>query len=129
MLVTGVSTGFIGVTLIGTFTVTTFPFGKVTVTSTGPLFPGVVKSGISPTLAVEPSGILTCFKISSGVNLSFVTGVSIGFTGVTVTGTLTGGIFLPFFRVMVTSIVPLSPGDVKSGIFPISTLASSGTFR
>ena len=65
------------------------PFGNVTVTLTGSFLPGVVKSGTSPTLVVAPSGTLICFKISSGVNLSVVTGVSISLTGVTVTGTST----------------------------------------
>ena len=65
------------------------PFGNSIVTLTGVFLPGVVKSGKSPTLVVAPSGTLICFKISSGVNFSVVTGVSISLTGVTVTGTST----------------------------------------
>ena len=83
---TGVSIGVIGVTFTGTSTVTTLPFGNVIVTFTGSFLPGVVKSGMFSTLVVAPSGTLICFKISSGVNLAVVTGVSISLTGVTVTG-------------------------------------------
>ena len=89
MVVTGVSISLTGVTFTGTSTVTTLPFGNVTVTLTGSFLPGVVKSGIFSTLVVAPSGTLICFKISSGVNLPVVTGVSISLTGVTVTGTST----------------------------------------
>ena len=105
------------------------PFGNVTVTFTGSFLPGVVKSGIFSTLVVAPSGTLICFKISSGVNLSVVTGVSISLIGVTVTGTFT--VYdLPFFNVILTSTGVFSPGVVKSGRPPTtSTVAPSGIFR
>ena len=78
------------------------------------------------TLVVAPSGTLICFKISSGVNLSFVTGVSISLTGVTVTGTSTVTT-LPFGNVIVTFTGVFSPGVVKSGMFStLVTLPPSG---
>ena len=124
--VTGVSIGVIGVTFTGTSTVTTLPFGNVIVTLTGSFLPGVVKSGKSPTLTVAPSGTLICFKISPGVNLSFVTGVSISLTGVTVTGTSTVTT-LPFGNVTVTLTGSFLPGVVKSGMFStLVTLPPSG---
>ena len=116
MVVTGVSISLTGVTVTGTSTVTTLPFGNVTVTLTGSFLPGVVKSGMFSTLVVAPSGTLICFKISSGVNLPVVTGVSISLTGVTVTGTSTV-ITLPFGNSIVTLTGSFLPGVVKSGIF------------
>ena len=123
---TGVSIGVIGVTFTGTSTVTTLPFGNSTVTFTGSFLPGVVKSGMFSTLLVAPSGTLICFKISSGVNLSFVTGVSISLTGVTFTGTSTVTT-LPFGNVTVTFTGSFLPGVVKSGMFStLVTLPPSG---
>ena len=69
-----------------------------------------------PTLTVAPSGTLICFKISSGVSLSFVTGVSIGVIGVTFTGTSTV-ITFPFGNSTVTLTGSFLPGVVKSGMF------------
>ena len=126
-VVTGVSISLTGVTFTGTSTVTTLPFGNVTVTLTGSFLPGVVKPGRSPTLAVAPSGTLICFKISSGVNLSVVTGVSISLTGVTFTGTSTVTT-LPFSNVTVTFTGFFLPGVVKSGKSPTLAVAPFGTF-
>ena len=123
---TGVSISLIGVTFTGTSTVITFPFGNVTVTFTGSFLPGVVKSGRSPTLVVAPSGTLICFKISSGVNLAVVTGVSISLIGVTFTGTSTV-ITFPFGNVIVTFTGSFLPGVVKSGMFSTLLVAPSGT--
>ena len=62
MVVTGVSISLTGVTFTGTSTVTTLPFGNVTVTLTGSFLPGVVKSGMFSTLVtLPPSGILIPF--------------------------------------------------------------------
>ena len=55
---TGVSIGVTGVTVTGTSTVITLPFGNSIVTLTGSFLPGVVKSGIFSTLVVAPSGIV-----------------------------------------------------------------------
>ena len=125
-VVTGVSISLIGVTFTGTSTVITFPFGNVTVTFTGSFLPGVVKSGMFSTLVVAPSGTLICFKISSGVNLAVVTGVSISLTGVTVTGTSTVTT-LPFGNVIVTFTGSFLPGVVKSGKSPTLAFPPSGT--
>ena len=102
------------------------PFGNVIVTFTGSFLPGVVKSGRSPTLAVAPSGTLICFKTSSGVNFSVVTGVSISLTGVTFTGTSTVTT-LPFGNVTVTFTGSFLPGVVKSGKSPTLAFPPSGT--
>ena len=116
----------IGVTFTGTSTVTTLSFGNVIVTFTGSFLPGVVKSGRSPTLTVAPSGTLICFNTSSGVSLSFVTGVSIGVIGVTFTGTFTV-ITFPFGNSTVTFTGFFLPGVVKSGMFStFVTLPPSG---
>ena len=49
----------IGVTVTGTSTVITFPFGNSTVTLTGSFLPGVVKSGMFSTFVTfPPSGIV-----------------------------------------------------------------------
>ena len=53
---------------------------------------------------------------SSGVNGVVVTGVSIGFTGVTFTGTSTVTTF-PFGNSTVTLTGSFLPGVVKSGMF------------
>ena len=51
-----------GVTVTGTSTVITFPFGNSTVTLTGAFLPGVVKSGIFSTFVTfPPSGIVIPF--------------------------------------------------------------------
>ena len=56
---TGVSISLTGVTVTGTSTVTTLPFGNSIVTLTGSFLPGVVKSGMFSTLVTfPPSGIL-----------------------------------------------------------------------
>ena len=61
-MVTGVSIGVIGVTVTGTSTVITLPFGNSIVTFTGSFLPGVVKSGIFSTLVtLPPSGIVIPF--------------------------------------------------------------------
>ena len=105
----------------------TFPFGSSTVTLTGSFLPGVVKSGMFSTLVVAPSGTFICFKISSGVNLTVVTGVSIGVTGVTFTGTSTV-ITFPFGSSTVTLTGSFLPGVVKSGMFStFVTFPPSGT--
>ena len=63
-----------------------------------------------------PSGTLTYLAISSSVIGVLVTGVSIGFTGVTFTGTSTI-ITFPFGSSTVTLTGSFLPGVVKSGIF------------
>ena len=84
---------------------------------TVPLSPGVFTSGILPTSTTfPPSGTFTCFSISSLVNGVSVTGVSIPFTGVTLTGTSTV-ITLPFGNSTVTLTGAFLPGVVKSGMF------------
>ena len=62
MVVTGVSISLTGVTVTGTSTVITFPFGNSIVTLTGSFLPGVVKSGMFATfVTLPPSGILIPF--------------------------------------------------------------------
>ena len=117
VVVTGVSIGFTGVTFTGTSTVITFPFGNSTVTLTGSFLPGVVKYGIFSTFVTFPSsGIIIPLVQSSGVNGVVVTGVSIGFTGVTFTGTSTV-ITFPFGNSTVTFTGSFLPGIVRSGMF------------